>query len=140
MLEITISTKSFHFPSIQLIDNAGEALPFKKKRCLEFGFRFGKTESKLILGETRAEDINFSTNPFIILLKDFLRHPTFFFLRLVKTWKIQVSDFETISFPVDIQNQENLNLRLWVSRQAVINGFLPRDLEVSSELNYLRAP
>jgi hypothetical protein len=140
MFEIIVSTKSFQFPNIQLIDSAGRVLPFKKKRCLDLGFAYGKTENKLILGETLAEDISFSINPFMILLKDFLRHPAFFCLRFVKTWKLQASNSETVSFPVDIQNHEDPSLRLWVSRQAVINGFLPRDLEVSSELSYLRAP
>lgn len=140
MLEVTFSTSAFRFPNIQLIDHGGQTLPFKKKRVIDFGLKYGRIENEMILGDTSPEDIKSSTNPFVILLKDFLRHPKFFCFRFVKTWKIQTTSMGDISLPVDIKLQQHQNPQIWVSRQASVNGFLPRDLEVSSELNYLRAP
>jgi hypothetical protein len=93
-----------------------------------------------MLGATHKRDILFSTNPLLLLAKDFLRNPIFFIERLFKTWEVEVEIASESILPIDFQSRSGEETLLWVSRQAVLEGFRPRDLDVSLELDYLRSP
>ena len=78
-MRILATTKNIKFPAIELLDSKNVRLDFKYRRIFNTGKTFLVKDFELKLGATQREDIVFSTDPKVLLLKDFLRNPTFFF-------------------------------------------------------------
>ena len=91
-----------------------------------------------MLGDTRREDIKFTNKKCLIIIKDLIRHPIIFVLRPFRTWSIKTESISVEQLPIKISIRNISDPKVWVSRQAVLNGVLPTDLDVSLELDYLR--
>lgn len=123
---------------IVITGSDGSAILFEKKRKFSFNTKYLLKDQENMLGDTRQEDIKFKNDKFVIILKDFIRHPIFFALRPLRTWSIKIKDISQEQLPITVSVKNRLNSKVWVGRQAVLNGVLPSDLDVSLELDYLR--
>lgn len=123
---------------IELTGSDGSKISFRANRRFSFNTNYLLNDQKYMLGETRREDIKFSNNKYLIILKDLVRHPIIFVLRPFRTWSIKTESISAEKLPIKVSISNILDPKVWVSRQAVLNGVLPTDLDVSLELDYLR--
>jgi capsular polysaccharide biosynthesis protein len=123
---------------IEITGANGVKISFKAKRKFTFNTKSLLDDFKFMLGDTRQEDIKFVNNKYSIILKDMIRHPVFFLLRPLRTWTIKTEQISKEVLPIKISIRDNLDGKVWVSRQAVLSGVLPTDLDISLELDYLR--
>jgi hypothetical protein len=123
---------------IVITGSDGSAISFEKNRRLSFNTKYLLEDHKNMLGDTRQEDIKFKNNKYLIILKDFIRHPVLFAMRPLRTWSIKIEHISQKQLPITVSVENKLNPKVWVGRQPVLNGVLPSDLDVSLELDYLR--
>jgi hypothetical protein len=140
MSTIRISTKKYKIPELVVSDATGKKIRIKTSRHFSLGRKNVARDNQLMVGDTEKKDIKFSTNSHLLLLKDFTRHPIFFVLRLMKTWEINFSNVNENQLPLKISLVNEPASKIWVSRQAIIGGITAQNLDVSLELDYLRAP
>lgn len=139
-MRILLTTRDFLFPDFQICDISNKKLTYSHRRKFDLGKKSLVKDFELMLGETKPIDVLFSTNPNILLLKDFLRNPLFFLGRIFKTWEIEIEDVTNSSLPINFEFKNQRNTRIWVSRHAALAGVTPSDLDLSLELDYLRSP
>lgn len=123
---------------IELTGADGSKISFKANRRFSFNTVFLLNDHKYMLGDTPREDIKFTNKKHLIILKDLVRHPIIFALRPFRTWSIKTESISAEQLPIKVSIRNILDPKVWVSRQAVLNGVLPTDLDVSLELDYLR--
>ena len=137
---LIVTSKYFRLPNIQIRDSKSQIVTFQKKRRITLGVSFLKSDTSLMLGNTPREHIKFKSDAFTLLLKDLIRNPYFFLKRVFCTWEIEIPQEDKVSLPIDFEKSDVSELKVWVSRQAVLSGIYPKDLDVSLELDYLRSP
>lgn len=139
-MRILLTTSELKFPEFEIFDISARKLNYSHKRRFDLGKAALVKDVELMLGETKPEEIDFMTNPNVLLLKDFLRNPRYFLERIFKTWEIEIEDIDNSSLPINFEVKNSRNSSIWVSRQAALAGVTPSDLDVSLELDYLRSP
>ena len=129
-----------HLKNLQFCDNQGQILPYRAKRKFSLGREFLKIDTEMMYGQSPNRNLLRNSNLNKMIIKDFIRHPFHFITRSINTWKISFDKINAGQLPIKFSISNGEKIKYWVSRQAILNGFTPSDLDPSLEYDYKRNP